>query len=160
MLRSPALAPLSRQHQHVLALCVRIQRAFAPPEPHQQRGSTDPADWQRELAALYENEMRHHFDAEEQIEFPAARRFAELAPLVDRLLAEHQQIRAAITNANDAGRLLDVAALLTAHVRAEENELFEGMQRLLSAAELAALGVQTEAFFAARGLHGPACGLP
>jgi hemerythrin-like domain-containing protein len=32
MLRDKSLIPLSRQHQHALALCVRIERASPIPE--------------------------------------------------------------------------------------------------------------------------------
>ncbi len=164
MLRDPSLAPLSRQHQHALALCVRITRALAPPEPGKRRGSPAPAAWEREVAALFESEIRHHFDAEEQVLFPAVRRRDTLEPLVLRLLDEHARLRAAVraaaASALGPAGLLDFAALLSAHIRIEEGELFEAMQRLLTAPELAALGAQVTAFFAARGLAGPACGLP
>jgi hemerythrin-like domain-containing protein len=164
MLRDANLAPLSRQHQHALALCVRIRRALAPPEPAKQMGSTDSALWCEEVARLFGGEIRHHFDAEEELLFPAAGAHAELATIVARLREQHGTLRAAASEAAaaklDSAALLSFAELLSAHVRLEENELFEAMQRMFSVSELEEIGARTAAFFAARGLTGPACGLP
>jgi len=66
MLRDKNLVPLSRQHQHALALCVRIDRAAPIAEP-------DLAAWQAEIGQHFRAEIRVHFAAEEQFVFPAAR---------------------------------------------------------------------------------------
>ena len=79
MLRDKNLVPLSRQHQHALALCVRIERASPIPE-------SDLAAWQAEIHQLVRSEIAIHFAAEEQILFPAAKRFPELIPLVEELI--------------------------------------------------------------------------
>ena len=68
MLRDKNLAPLSRQHQHALALCVRIDRASPIRE-------TDLAAWQEEIARHFRSEIRIHFAAEEEFVFPAAEGF-------------------------------------------------------------------------------------
>jgi hemerythrin-like domain-containing protein len=83
MLRDPSLIPLSHQHQHALALCVRLQRAL-------QAGAADPGVWQAEVCQLYADEVRFHFLAEEKVLFPAARQFSELAALVEELSVEHE----------------------------------------------------------------------
>ena len=62
MLRDKNLVPLSRQHQHALALCVRIDRA-SPIEESQL------AQWQTEIALQFEAEIKIHFEAEERIAF-------------------------------------------------------------------------------------------
>ena len=59
MLRDKNLVPLSRQHQHALALCVRIDRAAPIAEP-------DLAEWHREIAQHFHAEIHVHFAAEEQ----------------------------------------------------------------------------------------------
>src|SRR5215831_7338820 len=92
MLRDKNLVPLSRQHQHALALCVRIERAM-PIE------DTKLADWQAEVAQQFEAEIKVHFAAEEQILFPAARTFSELNPLIEDLLTDHQWLRACFAKA-------------------------------------------------------------
>ncbi len=51
MLRDKSLIPLSRQHQHVLALCVRIDRASPI-------GNADLAAWQAEIAQLLDFVLR------------------------------------------------------------------------------------------------------
>ena len=71
MLRDPNLIPLSRQHQHALALCVRIDRASPV-------GDSDMAAWQSEIAQIFQSEIRVHFGAEENVLFPSVRRFPAL----------------------------------------------------------------------------------
>jgi hemerythrin-like domain-containing protein len=86
MLRDKNLIPLSHQHQRALALCVRIERASPIPD-------ADLVAWQAEVAQLFQNEISVHFDAEERVLFPAARRFEELVPLVEELVNEHHELR-------------------------------------------------------------------
>jgi hemerythrin-like domain-containing protein len=137
VLRDQSLVPLSRQHQHALALCVRLDRAMPV-------GAADLEAWQAEIQQSFEQEISIHFAAEEKKLFPVAARFAELQPLVEELLAEHATLRELFARA--AARALDTAGLktfgetLSAHIRKEERQLFEEMQRLMSAQELAALG--------------------
>src|SRR5581483_5225519 len=81
MLRDKNLIPLSHQHQHALALCVRIDRAI-------QAGQVDMLSWQTEIQQIFIGEVRAHFEAEERELFPVALHVAELGPLVDELLSE------------------------------------------------------------------------
>ncbi len=92
MLRDKSLIPLSRQHQHALALCVRIDRASPISD-------SDLAAWQTEITQLFQSEIGIHFAAEELVLFPAAARINELAPLVGELLADHTDLRAAFVKA-------------------------------------------------------------
>lgn len=137
MLRDQNLIPLSRQHQHALALCVRLDRAI-------QAGEIDLQSWQAEIQQQFESEIGIHFAAEEKELFPAATRFLELQPLVAELLAEHVVLRDYFARA--AARSLDRQSLQTFaeklpnHIRKEERQLFEGMQRVMNPQELAALG--------------------
>lgn len=137
MLRDKSLVPLSRQHQHALALCVRLDRARPIADADLER-------WQAEMQQSFEQEFSIHFAAEEKELFPAAARFEELRPTVEELLAEHATLREFFARA--AARSLDAQALaafgetLSAHVRKEERQLFEGLQRVMSAQELSALG--------------------
>jgi hypothetical protein len=86
MLRDKNLVPLSRQHQHALALCVRIERAIFANE-------VDLPAWQAEIDQAYAQEIQFHFLAEEKELFPVAAQFDELRSLVDTLLAEHDLLR-------------------------------------------------------------------
>ncbi|HXM19931.1 MAG TPA: hemerythrin domain-containing protein [Terriglobales bacterium] len=137
MLRDQNLIPLSRQHQHALALCVRLDRTI-------QAGEIDLEAWQAEIQQQFESEIGIHFAAEEKELFPAAARFPEMRPLVAELLAEHALLRDCFARA--AARSLDRQSLgnlgekLALHIRKEERQLFEGMQKVMNAQELDALG--------------------
>jgi hemerythrin-like domain-containing protein len=141
MLRDKNLIPLSRQHQHMLALCVRIDRASPVPQD-------DLEEWQSEIAQHFAQEIDFHFAAEESVLFLAARRFAELRPLVEELLAEHAVLRGDFATAQarsmPAESLLAFAHRLSGHIRKEERRLFEGLQELMSAEELGELGTRLE----------------
>ena len=154
MLRDKNLIPLSHQHQHALALCVRIERASPIPQLNL------PA-WQEEIVLLFRAEIGIHFAAEEEIVFPAARNFPELVFLIDELLTEHTSMRRTFSQAQrsqlSAEELSRLAQQLSAHIRKEERQLFERIQKLMDAAELAQLGEKLE-----RALKDadPACLLP
>jgi hemerythrin-like domain-containing protein len=141
MLRDQSLIPLSRQHQHALALCVRIRRAL-------KKQDAEIATWQEEIVQAFEQEISVHFQAEEKILFPLAANFDATRALVEELLREHVALRGIFERA--AGRmlsrdgLLQFAELLSSHVRKEERQLFEELQRLLPSERLAALGADLE----------------
>lgn len=141
MLRDKNLIPLSRQHQHALALCVRIDRA----SPISQE---DLAAWQAEIAQHFRAEIGIHFAAEEQFVFPAARVFPELNPLVEELISEHAWLRERFAKSEaqcmSAGEIAEFAQGLSAHIRKEERQLFERVQELMSEGELAAMGHKLE----------------
>ncbi len=139
MLRDKNLVPLSRQHQHALALCVRLDRAL-------HAGDVDLEAWQAEIQQIFDQEVSIHFAAEEKELFPASARFPQLRHLVKELRADHAVLRDFVARA--ATRNLDAAALqafvekLSAHIRKEERQLFEGVQKLMNARQLAALGAK------------------
>ena len=141
MLRDKSLIPLSHQHQRALALCVRIDRASPIPV-------ADLDAWQTESAQLFQNEIRGHFAAEEQVIFPAALRFPKLAPLVEALLVDHAALREDFARAENrslsASELPAFAGRLSAHIRKEERQLFERLQDLMKPEELAELGKQLD----------------
>lgn len=137
MLRDKNLIPLSHQHQHALALCVRIERAM-------QAGEVDLLAWQTEIQQICEQEIAVHFAAEEAELFPAARRFPELGALVAELLDEHGCLREffalAAARRMSTQDLRAFADQLSRHIRKEERRLFEGMQKLMKPEELTKLG--------------------
>ena len=137
MLRDKNLIPISRQHQHALALCVRLDRAI-------RAGEIDLEAWQAEIQQQFESEIAVHFAAEEAILFPAAANFTDLQALIEELLADHAVLRdyfarAAARDLNSQS-LADFGEKLAQHIRKEERQLFEGMQRMMNSPELDALG--------------------
>lgn len=137
MLRDINLVPLSRQHQHALALCVRIDRASPITE-------AELSAWQAEITLIFQSEIGIHFAAEERIVFPAARKFQELVPLLDELLTDHAVLREFFAKAEarkmSATELSAFGQHMSAHVRKEERQLFERLQQLLNQGELSQLG--------------------
>ena len=137
MLRNKNLIPLSRQHQHALALCVRLDRAI-------RAGEVDLEAWQAEVQEQFEGEIVVHFAAEEEVLFPTAAQFPDLQTLVQELLAEHAVLRTYFARAAardlDAQSLADLGEKLAQHIRKEERQLFEGMQRVMGSEQLDAIG--------------------
>ena len=141
MLRDRNLIPLSHQHQHALALCVRIDRASPI-------NDSDVVAWQAEIAQTFQTEIRIHFAAEESVLFPAARRFPALVPLVEELLLDHFLLRESFAKAEahamTGADLSAFAECMSTHIRKEERQLFERLQELMDEEELAVLGGSLE----------------
>lgn len=141
MLRDKSLIPLSHQHQRALALCVRIDRAQPIP-------AADLESWQAEIEQLFEQEIKFHFAAEEQVLFPAASRFPALIPLVEELIADHTRLRESFNQARartmSTESLPSFAQQLSTHIRKEERQLFERLQQLMNEKDLAVLGIHLE----------------
>jgi len=141
MLRDKNLIPLSHQHQKALGLCVRIDRA-------QPIRDADLQAWQAEIEQHFEQEIKLHFAAEERALFPAAAGFPELSLLVEELIADHASLRESFSRAEarsmSAQDLPVFAQQLSAHIRKEERQLFERLQKLMTPKDLAALGAKLE----------------
>jgi hemerythrin-like domain-containing protein len=125
MLRDPSLIPLSHQHHNGLALCVMTRRSLAADD-----SAENVATLARRAIDRYEIELTNHFEIEEQVLFPACGENALIAGLV----AEHRMMEGLIDQmrtAPTAELLEEFCALLSGHIRREENELFEQIQRFL-----------------------------
>ena len=125
MLRDPSLIPLSHQHHNGLVLCVTTRRSLA-----QDSSPENVARLARRIVDRYELELINHFEIEEQVLFPACGPM----PLIDELLAEHRAIEAFVPplrTAPSADLLKQFCGLLSTHIRREESELFEQIQRAL-----------------------------
>ena len=138
MLRDPSLIPLSHQHHNGLALCVLTERSL--------RQDASPANVEklaRKAIDRYELELTNHFDIEERILFPAIE-----SALIPGLIADHRRLEALIGCLRaepTAALLLEFSALLRTHIRREESELFEEIQRSLPRGALDSLGKQIDA---------------
>lgn len=125
MLRDSSLIPLSHQHHNGLALCVMTRRSL-----DQDSSPENVGRLARRVIDRYELELVNHFEIEEQVLFPACGPM----PLVDRLVAEHRAMEALIPpmrTAPAADLLEQFCVLLSTHIRREESELFEQIQRSL-----------------------------
>jgi hemerythrin-like domain-containing protein len=85
-----------------------------------------------------------HFRREEEILFPLYVRHAGSTPVLERILREHMELHGlvrALRAGAAAGEIAPEAlrmlgGLLHDHVRVEERELFEAIERIVPAAEL------------------------
>ena len=136
MHRPPALRNLSSDHHIGLVLARRARRAAGEDASAQRHA------W-RELTACFRDELEPHFRRDETDLLPALRA-AGLGDLVERTLVEHAVLRALVAE-DRVEHLARFADALTAHIRFEEQVLFEAAQRSLSAAQLSALQSDAEA---------------
>ncbi|HTS63684.1 MAG TPA: hemerythrin domain-containing protein [Candidatus Acidoferrales bacterium] len=138
MLRDPSLIPLSHQHHNGLALCVLMRRSLAA-----DNTPDNVARLARRAVDRFEIELVNHFEIEEQVLFPACGPL----PIVAELLREHRAIEglaAQLRTAPSEELLEKFCGLLTTHIRREENELFEQLQRSLPRATLDRLGAEID----------------
>jgi hemerythrin-like domain-containing protein len=123
MRRDPSLIPLSHQHHNGLALGVLTRRSLAAdPSPE------NIARQAQRIVGRYELELANHFEIEEQVLFPACGPL----PIIGELVAEHRAIEAMVGQLREAPSTERIDAfcdLLARHIRREENELFEQIQR-------------------------------
>ena len=137
MKRHPALVPLSEEHQQELAHAKRLLRAAGAGPQERLAVASAYAD-------TFFAETVEHFRCEEEILFPLYVRHAGSTPLLERILRQHMELHGlaralrAEAAAGDIppGALKTLGQLLHDHVRVEERELFEEIQRTVPAAEL------------------------
>lgn len=134
MKRHPALIPLSRDHQHTLAIAQRLRRAT--PETEEQAAAGFLVAW--------ELEEKLHFRIEEDVLLPAYATHGDPGhPVVVRVLVDHLSIRGyaeLLASVVSVQTLHTLGERLAAHVRLEEHELFPLIEQSLTDAELSALG--------------------
>ena len=139
MLRDRSLTPLSHQHHNGLALCVMTRRSMA-----QDSTPENLAKLARRIVDRFELELTNHFEIEEQVLFPACGPL----PIIAELIREHRDIEAIVSEVRTAPApeiLESFCALLSRHIRREENELFQEIQRTLPPDELERLGREIDA---------------
>ncbi|MDH4234151.1 MAG: hemerythrin domain-containing protein [Gallionella sp.] len=127
MKRNPALQPLSREHHTALTLAKACERAARSGVAEQVSAAC-----QRAIRA-YAIELEPHFLIEEQSLLPLLES-AETQRLVQRTLADHQQLQALLKDLqqSNAYALERFGACLSAHVRFEERELFPALESVLT----------------------------
>ncbi len=135
MKRDPALAPLSHDHQHGLAVALQLRRATAETARAARAA----------FVAFWEGEGQRHFRAEEEVLLPAsARHIPPDHEAVVRVLVDHVDLRrrAADLTLASLPAVEDLRSLgdrLHAHIRHEERVLFPLIEDALPNAALAEL---------------------
>jgi iron-sulfur cluster repair protein YtfE (RIC family) len=137
MRRHKSIVNLSRDHHQGLILAQLIKKN-APHYnnlPYTLEGKTDYT------LNAYKMDLLPHFKKEEEILFPFIKGMdSELEEVVNQLLIEHKEITDLIIrlkkNNNKEDILDELGNLLTQHIRREERELFDIIQKILTDEEL------------------------
>lgn len=137
MKRHPGLIRLSRDHYFGLLLAQQMKAGAAPYKGY----PTDVEGKIRFLFSDYEEKLKPHFTAEENILFPAVKNLSpEISNLVDELIGEHRQLFSLIESVNSSSdkkeQLNKIGVLLEQHIRKEERKLFELIQQSMSEEKL------------------------
>ncbi len=117
MKRDGRLLELSREHHTALKLARRLQRASSP----------SARDLAAEALRGLRLDLEFHFDEEEVGLLPVLWHCGR-ADLAERLCSEHVELRAMIVEALDGHGMERLGALLEAHVRFEEREMFPWLE--------------------------------
>ncbi|MGE3857365.1 MAG: hemerythrin domain-containing protein [Dehalococcoidia bacterium] len=143
MSRDDRLARLSRDHHHALVLALRIQRELSTAD------ETAAGALLADAVRFWSAGLQPHIEVEnEALLSRIAAHGDEGLALAGRLQREHRELDEAMTGVRNGGgagqdrrAALDrFGTLLGAHIRWEERELFEWMQRTLSADDLREAG--------------------
>jgi hemerythrin-like domain-containing protein len=138
MKRDPSLVPLSHQHHNGLALCVLTRRELAADDSPENL-----ARLAKRIVDRFELELVNHFGIEEEVLFPVCGPL----PLVAELIADHRRMEGMVAHlrvAPSPSSLEEFCALLSSHIRREENELFEQIQRELPREALDRAGTEID----------------
>lgn len=125
--RDKSIQPLSRDHHHTLLLCWKIRKGFSNGIATERIKKY--ADW------FFENHVLPHFKIEEAYLFPILGKENEM---VKKALADHRRLKRLFKNDNKVERSLSlIEEELERHVRYEERELFNEIQKSASKEQLA-----------------------
>lgn len=140
MKRHQALIKLSKDHYHGLVLAQMIKKG-AP----QYKGMPGTLEGKVEYTlTFWQQELTNHFEDEENILLPfVINKNSDLDLLLNTMIDEHKQIKELIEKLklgnNEEEILNDLGFLLERHIRMEEREMFETIQKVLSEEELSEL---------------------
>ena len=144
-MRHPSLIPLSHDHHQGLALALRCRKqALGQLKPMGAAGLRLRAE---ECRDFYRNNLVGHFQAEEELLFPAlSEAVPQCAALVEELLSEHERIHQLVPRLEAgtglAKSIFDLGDLLEAHIRKEERRLFPLFEKQLEVGRAKAIGAE------------------
>jgi hemerythrin-like domain-containing protein len=143
--RHPALVPLSHDHHAELVQARRLRLASGSDVPEARLAAAT------QYVAAFFTETVNHFRVEEEQLFPLFVRRGGGNPLLQQILAEHEELRELASALRDqvaAGAatgetMVQLADALDAHVRCEERELFPLIEQTVSDRDLRALELRS-----------------
>jgi hemerythrin-like domain-containing protein len=120
--RHDSLKELSRDHHFGLLLCWKIKQGLKKNVPAERiKKYTD---------YFFNSHLLPHFSIEESIIFPL---LDESHPLIRKALSDHQRLKDLFEEKNTSIETLsDIVTELEEHIRFEERELFNELQKVVS----------------------------
>ena len=138
MKRHEQLQSLSRQHHNGLLAALLLKKGIEK--------TVDANVMTAFIIDFWKNDLKKHFENEEQVLIPALNNTSFDKNLNDQLLEEHTQLRSYIdalkNNADDISTIESFAALLEKHIRFEERTYFPEAEKILSEEQLKKVGEQ------------------
>jgi hemerythrin-like domain-containing protein len=123
-MRDTSLIPLSYQHNNCLELCALTDRSLK-----EDRDSENVARLAKRVIERYRVELTNHFSIEEQLLFALC-----ASELTAQLTEEHRDIERFVEQLRSepsAEVLEQFAELLSRHIRCEEDEFYDQIQKTL-----------------------------
>lgn len=140
MKRQKALHSLSHDHHQGLILAQLI-KAGSP----EYKGLPTTLEGKKEYTLKsFTEDLVPHFAKEEEVLFPLAKNKSQkIGDIVDELISQHKQIYSLIDRIKESdsieGDLDELGKMLEMHIRKEERELFQEIQKFLTEDELTKL---------------------
>ena len=130
--RDKNIQPLSRDHHHTLLLCWKLRKGFAKGVAPERMKKY--SDW------FFQDHVLPHFKIEEEYLFPV---LGEDHEMVKKALADHRRLQRLFEDDKDISRSLSlIEEELEKHVRFEERELFNEIQKQATEEQLAVILVK------------------
>jgi len=124
--RHAALIPFSREHHHSLLLGWKIRKGLDKGVSVERIKKY--TDW------FFENHIEPHFEEEEKYVFPV---LGDEHPQIKKVLAEHRRLKQLFNKKKDIEKsLYHIEEELDRHIRFEERELFQLIQKEATSSEL------------------------
>jgi len=138
MKRHEQLQSLSRQHHNGLLAALLLKKGIEK--------TVDANVMTAFIIDFWKNDLKKHFENEEQVLIPALNNTSFDKNLNDQLLEEHTQLRSYIdalkNDADDISTIESFSALLEKHIRFEERTYFPEAEKILSEEQLKKVGEQ------------------
>ena len=138
MKRHEQLQSLSRQHHNGLLAALLLKKGIEK--------TADANVMAAFIIDFWNNDLKEHFENEEQVLIPALNNTSFDKNLNDQLFEEHAQIRSYVeilkNNADNISTVQSFAALLEKHIRFEERTYFPEAEKNLSEEQLQKVGEQ------------------
>ncbi len=146
MKRDKRLHPLSWEHQAGLAFAYELENKF------EGKDAADIGEWKLKTLDFWEKKLDRHFRAEEEILLPAVGETGECSEEMAVVLKEHSKLRELADlikksgeDEKNAATIKNFGKLLHDHIRFEERDFFEKIQKILSSEKFDTVGKKLSA---------------